>query len=182
MLCLKTHSAILYKDVTYFRILLYSRMWFVNLIFIGISNYHIAYFEMLTNNNYQLANYIYNYIDFHKCIVKGVEIYFKIRGDHCACVMKMKSWISHDWKPIKINVLHPVKMCSTSTLWWMNRDMIRNINWVGNIKKIGYLISFICNYIDLNVFVSLLITRIRIESCWMKGHIWKTNFTEPDTL
>ena len=75
------------------------------------------------------------FLDFHKCIVKGVEIYFKIQGDHCACVRKMKSWISHDWKPIKINVLHPVKMCSTSTLWWMNRDMIRNINWVGNIKK-----------------------------------------------
>ena len=115
-----------------------------------------------TNNNYQLANYIYNYIDFHKCIVKGVEIYFKIRGDHCACVMKIKSWISHDWKPIRINVLHPVKMCSTSTLWWMNRDMIRNINWVGNIKKIGYLISFICNYIDLNAFVSLLTLRSQI--------------------
>ena len=130
---------------------------------------------MLTNNNYQLANYIYNYIDFHKCIVKGVEIYFKIRGDHCACVMKMKSWISHDWKPIKINVLHPVKMCSTSTLWWMNRDMIRNINWVGNIKKIGYLISFICNYIDLNVFVSLLISPNNIVSRL-------TNFTEPDIL
>ena len=78
--------------------------------------------------------------------------------------MKMKSWISHDWKPITINVLHPLKMCSTSTLWWMNRDMIRNINWVGNIKKIGYLISFICNYIDLNVFVSLLISPNNIVS------------------
>ena len=39
MLCLQNHSAILYKDVTYFRISLFSRIWFVNLIFIEISNY-----------------------------------------------------------------------------------------------------------------------------------------------
>ena len=50
MLCLKTHSAILYKDVRYFRISLYSRIWFVNLIFIGISNYQIAYYESINKN------------------------------------------------------------------------------------------------------------------------------------
>ena len=38
MLCLQTHSAILYKDVTYFKSF-FSGIWFVNLIFIEISNY-----------------------------------------------------------------------------------------------------------------------------------------------
>ena len=47
ILCLKTHSAILYKDVTYFRISLISIIWFVNLIFIGILKYQIAYISTI---------------------------------------------------------------------------------------------------------------------------------------
>ena len=62
MLCLKTHSAILYKDVTYFRISLFCRIWFVNLILLGfeIIELNMIYEELGLIGYHKLANYIYN--------------------------------------------------------------------------------------------------------------------------